>query len=62
MKKCFCNFFHGTEGVIAPLFGLAFVVLIGLTSLAVDMGHLYTVRNQLTEYGRCRSPGCRSPS
>ena len=47
MKKCFCNFFHGTEGVVAPLFGLAFVVFIGLTSLAVDMGHLYTVRNQL---------------
>lgn len=47
MKKCFCNFFHGTEGVVAPLFGLIFVVFIGLTSLAVDMGHLYTVRNQL---------------
>lgn len=47
MKKCCRNFFHETEGVIAPLVGLALVVFIGFTSLAIDMGQLYTVRNQL---------------
>ena len=38
---------RGTEGSIAILSALGLVVLLGFASLAIDMGHLYTVRNEL---------------
>ena len=47
MKKWVGKFFHENAGVVAPVAGLAIIAFIGLTSLAVDMGHLYTMRNQL---------------
>jgi Flp pilus assembly protein TadG len=41
------NFIKQTEGAAAVVIALALFALIGATSLAIDMGHLYTVRNQL---------------
>ena len=41
------KFVQGTEGAIAVLTALGLVAFIGFASLAIDMGHLYTVRNEL---------------
>ncbi|OGR29468.1 MAG: hypothetical protein A2139_06350 [Desulfobacca sp. RBG_16_60_12] len=41
------NFIRRTEGAAAVIIGLTLFGLVGATSLAIDMGHLYTVRNQL---------------
>lgn len=41
------RFMKGAEGSIAVLSALAMVGMAGITSLSVDMGHLYTVRNEL---------------
>ncbi len=47
MKKWVGIFFHENAGMVAPVAALAIVAFIGLTSVAVDMGQLYSVRNQL---------------
>jgi Flp pilus assembly protein TadG len=41
------KFFRGTEGSVAVIIALGIVALLGAASLAIDMGHLYTVRNEL---------------
>ena len=41
------NFIKQTEGAAAIIIALTLFVLIGVASLAIDMGQLYTVRNQL---------------
>jgi Flp pilus assembly protein TadG len=41
------NFIKRTEGAAAIIIAIALFALIGVTSLAIDMGQLYTVRNQL---------------
>ena len=42
-----CGRFKGQRGVTAVIVALLMVVLIGFGALAVDMGHLYLVRNEL---------------
>ena len=39
--------FHRTEGSVAAITAVCLVVFLALVSLAIDMGHLYTVRNSL---------------
>ncbi len=46
-KKFFRTFFTKTEGSVALVTALAIMALGGFMSLAVDLGHLYTVRNEL---------------
>jgi|UniRef100_A0A7V6A4W4 Flp pilus assembly protein TadG len=41
------KFVQGTEGTIMVLSALGLVAFLGFASLAIDMGHLYVVRNQL---------------
>jgi len=41
------NFIKQTEGAAAIIIALAMFALIGVASLAIDMGQLYTIRNQL---------------
>jgi hypothetical protein len=41
------NFIKQTEGAAAVIIGLSLFALIGVASLAIDMGNLYTVRNEL---------------
>lgn len=41
------KFVKGTEGTIMILTGLGLMAFIGFASLAIDMGHLYMVRNEL---------------
>jgi Flp pilus assembly protein TadG len=41
------KFVQGAEGSIMVLTALGLVAFLGLASLAVDMGHLYVVRNEL---------------
>ncbi len=41
------KFVKGTEGTVMLLTGLGLVAFIGFASLAIDMGHLYVVRNDL---------------
>jgi Flp pilus assembly protein TadG len=41
------KFVQGTEGTIAVLTALGLVAFLGFASLAIDMGHLYVVRNEL---------------
>lgn len=47
MRKKRWQFFRATEGSITPLMAVCGMVFIGMVSLAVDMGHLYAVKNQL---------------
>jgi Flp pilus assembly protein TadG len=44
---CTREFIKQTGGAAAVIIALILVVLIGMASLAIDMGQLYTVRNQL---------------
>ena len=41
------NFIKQTEGAAAVIIALSLFALMGAASLAIDVGHLYTVRNQL---------------
>lgn len=41
------NFIKQTEGAAAVIIALSLFALIGVASLAIDMGQLYTVRNEL---------------
>ena len=41
------NFIKQTEGATAIIIALSLFALIGVASLAIDMGQLYTVRNEL---------------
>jgi Flp pilus assembly protein TadG len=41
------KFVQGTEGTIMVLTAFGLVAFLGLASLAIDMGHLYVVRNEL---------------
>ncbi|MGQ9687483.1 MAG: pilus assembly protein TadG-related protein [Desulfobaccales bacterium] len=41
------KFVSGTEGSIMFLTALGLVAFLGLASLAIDMGHLYVIRNEL---------------
>jgi Flp pilus assembly protein TadG len=41
------KFVQGTEGNIMILTALGLVDFLGFASLAIDMGHLYVVRNEL---------------
>ena len=41
------NFFKKTEGATAITIAICLFVLIGMASLAIDVGQLYTVRNEL---------------
>jgi Flp pilus assembly protein TadG len=41
------KFVQGTEGTIMVLSALGLVAFLGFASLAIDMGHLYVVRNEL---------------
>jgi Flp pilus assembly protein TadG len=41
------NLAKGAEGSIAIITAICLVVIMGFASLAIDMGHLYTVRNEL---------------
>ena len=41
------NFIKQTEGSVAIIIAVSLLALIGAASLAIDVGHLYTVRNEL---------------
>ena len=41
------RFIRKAEGSVAIISALALMGLVGVASLAVDMGHLYTVRNEM---------------
>ncbi len=41
------NFIRRTEGAAAIIIACSLFVFIGVASLAIDMGQLHTVRNQL---------------
>jgi len=43
----FKGFFQGAEGSVMVLTALGLVAFLGFASLAIDMGHLYVVRNDL---------------
>ncbi len=45
--KRISTFIRKTEGATAVVIALCLFAFLGVTSLAIDMGHLYTVRNQL---------------
>ena len=45
--KVFGTFFRRTEGSVAVIAALGLVAFLGMVSLAIDMGHLYTTRNEL---------------
>ena len=45
--KVFRTLIHRTEGSVAIITALGLVAFLGMVSLAIDMGHLYTVRNEL---------------
>ena len=36
-----------TDGAVAIVAALSLLAFLGIVSLAIDMGHLYTVRNEL---------------
>jgi Flp pilus assembly protein TadG len=46
-RKVFGTLIRRTEGSVAVITAIALVALLGMVSLAVDMGQLYTVRNEL---------------
>ncbi len=41
------GFVQGTEGSVMLLTAVSLVAFLGLASLAIDMGHLYVIRNEL---------------
>jgi hypothetical protein len=41
------KFMGGAEGSMAVVIAIGMVALLGMASLAVDLGHLYTVRNEM---------------
>jgi len=45
--KIFRRLIHRTEGSVAIITAIGLVAFLGMASLAIDMGHLYTVRNEL---------------
>ncbi len=47
MRTRFRKFVQGAEGSILVLSAIGLVVFLGFASLAIDMGHLYVVRNEL---------------
>jgi len=47
MHTRFRKFFKGTEGSVLVFSAIGLVAFLGRASLAIDMGHLYTVRNEL---------------
>jgi Flp pilus assembly protein TadG len=47
MRKKRWKLVYGTEGSITPLMAVCGMVFIGMISMAIDMGHLYAVHNQL---------------
>jgi len=48
-KMRWSNFINRVEGSVAIITALSLVALIGAASLAIDVGHLYTVRNELQD-------------
>ena len=46
-RKVFGALIGKTEGSVAIISAIGLVVFLGFVSLAIDMGHLYTVRNEL---------------
>jgi hypothetical protein len=46
-RKFFGTLISKTEGSVAVIGAIGLVVFLGVVSLAIDMGHLYTVRNEL---------------
>jgi Flp pilus assembly protein TadG len=46
-RKVFRTLIKRTEGSVAVITAMALVALLGMVSLAVDVGQLYTVRNEL---------------
>ena len=46
-RKVFGALIRKTEGSVAIITAIGLVVFLGFVSLAIDMGHLYTVRNEL---------------
>lgn len=47
MRKKMNRFVQGTEGSVMVLTALGLAAFLGFASLAIDMGHLYVVRNEL---------------
>ena len=45
--KIFGTLIKRTEGSVAVISAIGLVAFLGIVSLAIDMGHLYTVRNEL---------------
>ena len=45
--KIFGKLIRRTEGSVAVIAALGLVAFLGMVSLAIDMGHLYTTRNEL---------------
>ena len=43
----FGRLMNNTEGSIAVVCAIAMVCLLGVASVAIDMGHLYTVHNEM---------------
>ena len=46
-RKVFGTLIRRTEGSVAIITAIGLVAFLGMVSLAIDMGHLYTVRNEL---------------
>ena len=46
-QRGFIRLIREAEGSVAIISALALMGLVGAASLAVDMGHLYTVRNEM---------------
>jgi Flp pilus assembly protein TadG len=46
-SKVFGTLISKTEGSVAVISAMGLVAFLGVVSLAIDMGHLYTVRNEL---------------
>ncbi len=45
--KVFGTLIRRTEGSVAVITALGLVAFLGIASMAIDMGHLYTTRNEL---------------
>ena len=46
-RKVFGTLIRRTEGSVAIISAIGLVAFLGMVSLVIDMGHLYTVRNEL---------------
>ena len=46
-EKIFGTLIRRTEGSVAVISAIGLVAFLGMVSLAIDMGHLYTARNEL---------------